>query len=316
MKIVTHNGRFHHDEITATVILKKIYPDCEVIRTRDEQVISTGDIVYDVGRVFDPVRRRFDHHQRGFTETFSNKHTIKLSSAGLIFKYFSTELIGHYGFDVDDKMFEFVVDNIYEEFFLGIDGIDNGYSVNGAYSVRGVCDLVGSFNPITDDEELQNAKFAECMKIVETDMDNFMKHKLFDWFPQYKRAHELVRSSEGHTIVTRSYVSAKMVREVEILYGKDLKFIVIDRPGDVRVYAVPLNTTGFDSKVPLKQEWRGLDGEELVKLSGITSAVFVHASGFLGCCRTVEDAWKMCEETLRAARPAPSSGHPSDSSFS
>jgi hypothetical protein len=40
-----------------------------------------------VGGVYDPQTHRYDHHQRGFTETYSPEHATKLSSAGLIYKY-------------------------------------------------------------------------------------------------------------------------------------------------------------------------------------------------------------------------------------
>ncbi|XP_077301395.1 MYG1 exonuclease-like [Arctopsyche grandis] len=78
MLLITHSGHFHLDEVLATVILLKIYPYASLERTRDEPRFRFGDIVYDVGGVFDPTRRRFDHHQPDFTETFSSKYKVKL----------------------------------------------------------------------------------------------------------------------------------------------------------------------------------------------------------------------------------------------
>jgi uncharacterized UPF0160 family protein len=40
MKLVTHNGTFHYDEILAASILLEIYPDAEIIRTRDADIIK------------------------------------------------------------------------------------------------------------------------------------------------------------------------------------------------------------------------------------------------------------------------------------
>jgi uncharacterized UPF0160 family protein len=40
-----------------------------------------------------PIRNRFDHHQRGFTETFDSQHRTKLSSAGLIYKHFGKDIL-------------------------------------------------------------------------------------------------------------------------------------------------------------------------------------------------------------------------------
>ena len=66
MKIITHSGNFHPDDVCAVATLLLIYPDAEVVRTRDEKVINEKDkedIVLDLGRVYDPTNLIFDHHQ-------------------------------------------------------------------------------------------------------------------------------------------------------------------------------------------------------------------------------------------------------------
>jgi uncharacterized UPF0160 family protein len=40
------------------------YSDAEIIRTRDENVLKTCDIVVDVGGKYEPSSHRYDHHQR------------------------------------------------------------------------------------------------------------------------------------------------------------------------------------------------------------------------------------------------------------
>jgi len=41
-----------------------ISQNAEIVRTRDQTVLDTCDIVVDVGGVYDPKKERFDHHQR------------------------------------------------------------------------------------------------------------------------------------------------------------------------------------------------------------------------------------------------------------
>lgn len=50
--LVTHNGGFHADELLSSVILTRLYPQAEVVRTRDTAWITPGEgkIIYDVGR--------------------------------------------------------------------------------------------------------------------------------------------------------------------------------------------------------------------------------------------------------------------------
>jgi uncharacterized UPF0160 family protein len=57
-----------------------------VRRTRDPTVLSTCNIVVDVGGIYDDSKQLFDHHQRGFTEVFGHGFKTKLSSAGLVYK--------------------------------------------------------------------------------------------------------------------------------------------------------------------------------------------------------------------------------------
>ena len=40
------------------------YANAEIVRSRDQTVLDTCDIVVDVGGVYDPSMQRYDHHQR------------------------------------------------------------------------------------------------------------------------------------------------------------------------------------------------------------------------------------------------------------
>ena len=56
IKIGTHSGAFHCDEVLACAMLKKLpeYKEAEIIRTRDQSLLDKCDIVVDVGAIFDP----------------------------------------------------------------------------------------------------------------------------------------------------------------------------------------------------------------------------------------------------------------------
>ena len=49
-----------------------------------------------------------------------------------------------------------------------------------------------------------------------------------------------------------------------------------------RVQALPAKIGKFTNRISLAANMRGLRGEELNKVSGLTDAEFVHASGFIG----------------------------------
>lgn len=146
MLLITHNGRFHYDEILSSAILLKIYPNSKIIRTRDNEIIKTGDIVYDVGGVFDPLKNRYDHHQNTFNETFSSDYKIKLSSSGLIFKYFHKEFLSLYKIYSTDFLYDKIIKKMYNEFFIGADAHDNGYNIYGDIKPRTIYAMVNLYN--------------------------------------------------------------------------------------------------------------------------------------------------------------------------
>jgi uncharacterized UPF0160 family protein len=81
MKIVTHDGQFHADEVVACMMLKKLYYPVEIVRTRDPKEIENAFFVVDVGGKYNPKKNMFDHHQEGCNEFLSENYTIPLSSA-------------------------------------------------------------------------------------------------------------------------------------------------------------------------------------------------------------------------------------------
>jgi uncharacterized UPF0160 family protein len=77
-------------------------------------------VVVDVGGVYDPNIHRYDHHQKTFEGTYSDRHHIKLSSAGLVYKHFGKEIVRNLlnlgnGLE-DDERLEVLKEKMYESF--------------------------------------------------------------------------------------------------------------------------------------------------------------------------------------------------------
>jgi len=145
--------------VLACFMLKQLpgYEQAEIVRSRDPNLLSTCDIVVDVGAEFNAEKKRFDHHQKSFTHTFSSLRpekslwNIKLSSAGLVYVHFGRQVIEHIvkkltptSKCVDEKLIDILYDKMYENFVKEIDAIDNGveiaevkaYSINTNLSAR------------------------------------------------------------------------------------------------------------------------------------------------------------------------------------
>ena len=99
LRLVTHSGSFHCDEVLGYAILRRALPPealgtSSLTRTRDPSVIEGADIVWDVGGVFDPARGRFDHHQRGAPTRLDGS---PYSSAGLLWAAYGRDAVRDVG---------------------------------------------------------------------------------------------------------------------------------------------------------------------------------------------------------------------------
>jgi uncharacterized UPF0160 family protein len=81
-KLVTHNGKFHADDVFASVILTQLFPELPLVRTRDEQITNDkNNFVYDVGG------GKFDHH--GIDDQRQHENGVPMAAFGLIWQKFS-----------------------------------------------------------------------------------------------------------------------------------------------------------------------------------------------------------------------------------
>lgn len=117
MIIATHNGKFHADDVFGVSLLKQLYPDATVVRSRDESVLDSADIVLDVGGRYNPAEGRFDHHQRDAGE---RSNGILYSAFGLLWQEYGLQFC-----EGDASVFRRIDSRLVE----GIDAVDNGQEI-------------------------------------------------------------------------------------------------------------------------------------------------------------------------------------------
>ena len=146
--IGTHSGAFQADEALGVWMLRRLPQfggaDAVVIRSRDPKVLEPLPIVIDVGGTYDHAALRYDHHQRGFFETFdgavgaakgpeeaTGRFKTKLSAAGLVYKHYGREVICELHPSLRDKPddLEWVLNKMYKCFMEGLDANDNGIEI-------------------------------------------------------------------------------------------------------------------------------------------------------------------------------------------
>ena len=333
--IGTHSGTFHCDEALAIAMLRILdnFKDAEIIRSRDLNVLSQLDILVDVGNEYIPETFRFDHHQRGFTETFSPKHTIKLSSAGLVYKHFGKEIIAKITNTHDSETIDLLHKKIYSSFVEAIDAIDNGVSqypadLEPAYaSSTDLGARVGRLNPdwnetCTDDELL--VRFLKASEITGAEFVDAVHHVVKSWLPARNICVEAFRSRfepndvdanpTGEYIVFKEFCpwkdhffQAQAEEDENVAKGMaiepeqslhNVKYVIYEAQGQWRYLAIPIHKTSFLSRLPFPETWRGLRDADLEAACGVEGATFVHHSGFTGGCKTKAGLIKMIKLAL------------------
>uniref|UniRef100_A0A224XSQ5 Putative metal-binding protein n=1 Tax=Panstrongylus lignarius TaxID=156445 RepID=A0A224XSQ5_9HEMI len=319
--IGTHNGVFHCDEVLGCVMLKILHPNAKIVRTRDEDKLAKCDIVIDVGGIYDPEKLRFDHHQRGFSHTVSTiipgkKWTIKLSSAGLVYCHYGKDILQTLVDNLKERDIEKLFDRIYENFIQEIDAIDNGiticegevkYNITTNLSSR-VKYLNKRWNQNDFDEE---QAFCDAMDIVSKEFKDRIYYYVQDWLPARDIVLKAIQNrfnvhSSGDIVQLSQNCPWKghfFDLEKELNLPSSIKFVLFDGgSGMWRVQAVSLDESSFELRLPLLESWRGLREGELLQVSGIEGIRFVHASGFIGGCTTVQGALEMALRTIAEAK--------------
>jgi uncharacterized UPF0160 family protein len=288
MKIVTHNGHFHADELLAIAALLLKYPPAEIVRSRDQEIIHSGDIVVDVGHVYDIEKLRFDHHQLGGAGERENG--IPYASSGLIWKTFGEELAG--GREEAE-----VVDEV---LIRSVDALDNGidlYTLNFEdVSPYTLGDFFESFAKGAHTLESADVAFFEALesakRLLEREI-NSARRRVADW----GQVREIYRqAADKRVIVLPTYLSSS-----KVLVPSEALFVVYPRTdGKWGAQAILKKFNSFERKKYFPESWAGLSDGELAKVSGVPDAFFCHRHRHLAGADTQEGAVKLAQIALNS----------------
>lgn len=320
--IGTHSGVFHADEALGCAMLKLLYPDAQIIRTRDTAELEKLDLVLDVGGEYNPETLRFDHHQRSFNETFvsvtkreeTNFNKVKLSSAGLIYCHYGLDILKKLSPIQEDYFLTKLFNKIYENFIQEIDGIDNGipmfdgepvYTINSNLSAR-VSRFNRRWNETNNNDDMERFEKAMALTLEELEyrVENFSNASwparilVSEAITQRTNVHE-----DGKIMELKQpcpWKSHYFEIEKELELGDHIRYVIYpdDSGKNWRVQPVPLNEKSYVLRTPLHKSWMGLRDDELSAVAGIPDCIFVHANGFIGGNKTREGALSMAIKSL------------------
>lgn len=295
--IVVHDGKFHCDEVVSYTILKYIYPDKVLVRTRDKTIIDQGDIIVDVGKEYDPDNNKYDHHQESCSETFNKNYIIPLSSAGMIWK--------HYGKEYLKKLLNIETASnglhikIYDKLIREIDAIDNGiynsfdkYPINTNISL--VVSLYNSNDTSNDEEQYSNfLKASEyCRMLLEIIVkETYNKQILFN--EEYGYIKNVIDGDVNNNI-NRNYLIVKRdiinYRECVVKYCKENNKTI-----DWIIFPKNNFTEWGVCKIWHSSKDLISEDEAREKLGNSSDLIFIHKKLFTGSTKTLESTIEIAE---------------------
>jgi uncharacterized UPF0160 family protein len=292
IKVVTHSGSFHSDDVFAVATLQLFYgvENVEVFRTRNEEVMKTADVVVDVGGIYDVEAKRFDHHQNGAPV---RQNSIPYAAFGLVWKEFGTKVCGS----------EAVASEVDRLIVNPVDAGDTGVSLYTLGQTKvapyELYQVVSSFAPEWGSDKDKDMAFLEAVNFARELLVRIIKQKTAE-----VSMRKLVSEVYQNTRDKRVLVFDVPVSSLSCIEYKEVLMMVCpdDSSGNSNWTATTIreNCSSFKSRVSFPENWAGLRNEELASVSKIKDAVFCHKARFIFVGKSKEGVLLAARKALEA----------------
>ena len=270
----------------ATAILREIFK-IQLIRTRDQEVLSTLDIVYDVGG------GEFDHH--GIEKEYREDGT-PFAACGLIWQRFGKDVICSLESRLSEDEIYYVFSYVDKTLMKGIDALDNGVRIsNKGISIMNIASIISGFNPPWYSEKSEENAFYEAVDVASVVLKNVITHS----FSVLKSKKIVLRAYENKRIADVLVLDTFCVWEEALeLVNKKQEIVFVVYP-DKENYALQA-VRGHDGKEKkyLPESWAGKVDDELASVTGVKDAVFCHTERFIAVAKSLEGIMKMVQLAL------------------
>lgn len=272
MKVATHPGNFHADDVFAVAVLQLVHGELDIVRTRDPEAQAAADARIDVGGRHDPATGDFDHHQKGGAGERENG--LRYASFGLVWREHGEALAGSAE----------AAKAIDERLVCGVDANDVGQTLIeplvGDIRPMSVSGVIGALNPAWDEAlspAEEDERFAQAVELARG-----MLEREIAGAAAFDRARDLVaaairRADDPRVIELDSNMPW---REAVVTNAPDALYVVYPKADGWGSQAVPRELGSFENRLSFPADWRGRSGADLASATGVQDAIFCHAAGF------------------------------------
>jgi uncharacterized UPF0160 family protein len=288
MKVATHNGVFHADDVFACACLRLALGEVEVLRSRDLSVLDNADVVFDVGGEYAPERGRYDHHQRGGAG--GREDGTPYAAFGLGWKAYGRNSIRVLTNEDEERILQLVDERLVRH----IDAADCGYGeAPRGYSIS---QAISSLNPTWDSGGDFDEAFESATKVAEA----ILKAEIARAAGEIK-AESIVLNAIRGASDPRVVVLEKFCPWQNILPSASSEALFVVFPSESNTFmvqAVPPEAGSFGKRKPLPEPWGGLRDEEFSSLTGVEDGVFCHPGLFIAGARSLQGAMTLASLAL------------------
>ncbi|WP_410217602.1 MYG1 family protein [Paracoccus sp. (in: a-proteobacteria)] len=298
--LVTHSGGFHADELLSSVILTRLYPQAQILRTRDADWINPapGRVIYDVGRDFDPARLIFDHHQKNPPLRESGE---PFSSFGLVWQHFGQDYLR--ALDLPQGDLDAVHASFDADFVLPIDLVDNGaLSPTGPLADLSLPMLLESLKPVFDDSspDADDRAFQQALDTARAFVEAAIARKAAKL-----RAEAVVMAAiaaAGDSAILELPMGMPFRSAVERAGAAHLLFVIHPRETDWALTGIRRDADGFALRADLPASWAGLTDAAFEAASGVSGARFCHNARFIAVAADRTSVLELAELAVQEVR--------------
>lgn len=199
-----------------------------------------------------------------------------------------------------------------------MDGIDNGVSQYpssvGEPIYRDSTNLssrVASLNPWWNQNNVNlDERFAKAVELTGSEFTQKLDYLANSWFPARDIVLDTLKTRfevdpSGKIMLLKAFCPWKehlhSLEKAHKINVDQLPLYVVyedDRDHSYRIQAVAVAPSSFESRKALPESWRGLRDEKLSQITGVPGSVFVHATGFIGGCKTKDGAIQLAKKAM------------------
>jgi uncharacterized UPF0160 family protein len=292
MRVATHPGNFHADDVFAVAVLGLVHGELDIVRTRDDATVAAAGARVDIGGRSDPAAGDFDHHQRGGAGERANG--IRYASFGLVWREFGPALAGG----------EDAAAAIDERLVQGVDANDTGQNISAALidGIRPmtVSGVIAALNPAWDEELTaaeEDARFAEAVALASGILERELAGAR-----AYRRGLDIVRAAIERATDPRLIELDRKApwHETVVTTAPEALYVVYPKADGWGMQAVPKALGEFANRKDLPEAWGGHADAELAEITGVPDAMFAHIKGFYASARSREGILALARQALDA----------------